>query len=315
MRNNIIVIICIVGIILLSLFYDNHGLLDLNNPINRTILLEIRIPRIIIGILVGVVLSITGYVFQTILSNYLADSFSLGLASGASFGGALAIVLGMTVTMTAVFSIVFSLLTLFIVLFASHHYKYNQQTTWLILMGMFINLFFSSCVYVLLLIFPQKSSHIMNYLFGSINTVNFNDLLILLPITFVGVIIIYCFHKQIEILGLGNDRAIALGVNTETIIYMLLIVTSIMCAILISITGIIGFVGMIIPPFVKLNFKGSRISKLNSILLVAVLMVLIGDFLGRNLLHPIQIPVSIMMCLIGMPILIWVILKQNSKIY
>lgn len=313
MKNNVLVLLSITCVILISLFYDDFGFLDLNEPINRTILFDIRIPRILIGILVGVILSITGYVFQTILNNYLADSFSLGLASGASFGSALAIVLGMSVVMTAVLSIVFSMLTLCIVLFASYQYQYKQQSTWLILMGMFVNLFFSSCVYILLLIFPQKTSDIMNYLFGSINTVNFTDILILLPITVIGVLIIYSFHKQIEILGLGNERAVSLGLRTEMTIYFLLIITSIMCAVLISMTGIIGFVGMIIPPFVKLNFKGSPLSKLNLILLFAVLFVLTGDFLGRVIIYPVQIPVSIMMCLIGMPILVWIILKQNPK--
>lgn len=313
MKNNVLVLLSITCVILISLFYDDFGFLDLNEPINRTILFDIRIPRILIGILVGVILSITGYVFQTILNNYLADSFSLGLASGASFGSALAIVLGMSVVMTAVLSIVFSMLTLCIVLFASYQYQYKQQSTWLILMGMFVNLFFSSCVYILLLIFPQKTSDIMNYLFGSINTVNFTDILILLPITVIGVLIIYSFHKQIEILGLGNERAVSLGLRTEMTIYFLLIITSIMCAVLISMTGIIGFVGMIIPPFVKLNFKGSPLSKLNLILLFAVLFVLTGDFLGRVIIYPVQIPVSIMMCLIGMPILVWIILKQSPK--
>lgn len=313
MRNNCIACGLIVIVIMLSLFYDDFGLLNLNDPVHRTILLEIRVPRILACILVGVILSVTGYVFQSILKNYLADSFSLGLASGASFGSALAIVLGLGVTMTSLFSITFSILTLCIVIIASKFFKFHQQTTWMILIGMFINFFFSSLVYVLVLIVPKKATHVMNYLFGSVNSVGFSDLAILVPVAIIGLIIIYYFHQQVAILGLGNDRARALGLCAETVMYILLITTSIMCAILISMTGIIGFVGMIIPPFVKLNFKGGHLTKLNLTLLIAVLFVLTGDLLGREVLAPVQIPVSIMMCLIGMPLLLWIIIKQNVK--
>lgn len=313
MKNNIIVLSLIIIVILLSLFYDDFGWLDVTDSMGKTILLEIRLPRIITGVLVGIILSITGYVFQTILNNYLADSFSLGLASGASFGSALAIVLGFSITMTTIFSIMFSMITLLIVILASLNHKFTKQTTWMILIGMFINFFFSSLVYVLVLMFPEKATNIMNYLFGSINTVSFKDIMILLPLTCIGLFIIYYFQQQIEILGLGQERAIALGLKTNTLIYMLLITTSVMCAVLISMTGIIGFVGMIIPPFVKMNFKGNHVSKLNLTLLLAVLLVLTGDFLGREILHPVQIPVSIMMCLIGMPLLLWIIIKQSSN--
>lgn len=313
MKNNIIVLTLILIVTLLSLFYDDFGWLDITDPMGKTILLEIRLPRIITGMLVGIILSITGYVFQTVLNNYLADSFSLGLASGASFGSALSIVLGLSITMTAMFSIIFSMITLMIVILASLNNKFNSQTTWMILIGMLINFFFSSLVYVLVLMFPEKSSNIMNYLFGSINSVSFKDIMILLPLTIVGMMIIYFLQQQIEILGLGQDRAIALGLRTNTIIYILLITTSIMCAVLISMTGIIGFVGMIIPPFVKLNFKGNHHAKLNLTILLAVLLVLTGDFLGREMLYPVQIPVSIMMCLMGMPLLLWIIMKQNRN--
>ncbi|MCU7557458.1 FecCD family ABC transporter permease [Macrococcus capreoli] len=313
MKNKLFVFGLIIIVIILSLFYDNNGVLDLNDSINRTVLLEIRLPRVMTGILVGVILSVTGYVFQTILNNYLADSFSLGLASGASFGSALSIVLSMSIAMTMLFSIAFSMLTLFIVLVASRLYHYQQQTTWMILIGMFINFFFSSLVYMLVLIVPNKATHIMNYLFGSISTVSFTDIYILVLVTVIGLMIIYYFHQQIEILGLGTERATSLGLRTDVMIYVLLITTSMMCAVLISMTGIIGFVGMIIPPFVRLNFKGSHLSKLNMTLLIAVLFVLTGDLLGREIVQPVQIPVSIMMCLLGMPLLLWVILQQHVK--
>lgn len=315
MKNNLGLYFCIVVIITISLFYDDFGLLDLNDAMDATILFEIRFPRIIAGIIVGIVLSITGYVFQTILNNNLADSFSLGLASGASFGSAMAVVLGLGIVATSLMSIMMSMLTLLIVLLASHKYRRQTQPVWMILFGMFINLLFSSLLYILVITHPSKATSIMNYLFGSINTVGMTELLMLLPITVIGLIIIYMYHKQIEILSLGNDRATALGVHSEVVTYILLVITSIMCAVLISITGIIGFVGMIIPPFVKLVYNRNNISRMNLTMLYGVLLVLTGDLLGREILNPVQIPVSIMMCLIGMPFFIWIIIKQNMRLF
>lgn len=313
MKNNLGLYCCITVIITISLFYDDFGLLDLNDAMDATILFEIRLPRIIAGIIVGIVLSITGYVFQTILNNNLADSFSLGLASGASFGSAIAVVLGLGIVATGVMSIMMSMLTLVIVILASHRYRRHTQPIWMILFGMFINLLCSSLLYILVIIHPSKATSIMNYLFGSINTVGMTELLMLLPITAIGLIIIYMYHKQIEILSLGNDRATALGIHSEVVTYILLVITSIMCAVLISITGIIGFVGMIIPPFVKLIYNRNNISRMNLTMLYGVLLVLTGDLLGREILNPVQIPVSIMMCLIGTPLLIWIIIKQNMR--
>lgn len=315
MKNNLGLYCCIVVIITISLFYDDFGLLDLNDAMDATILFEIRLPRIIAGIITGIVLSITGYVFQTILNNNLADSFSLGLASGASFGSAMAVVLGLGIVATSLMSITMSMLTLLIVLLASHKYRRQTQPVWMILFGMFINLLCSSLLYILVITHPSKATSIMNYLFGSINTVGMTELLMLLPVTVIGLIIIYMYHKQIEILSLGNDRATALGVHSEVVTYILLVITSIMCAVLISITGIIGFVGMIIPPFVKLVYNRNNISRMNLTMLYGVLLVLIGDLLGREILNPVQIPVSIMMCLIGMPFFIWIIIKQNMRLF
>lgn len=296
-------------IICCHLFFDN-GWLDLTDPLNQSILLEVRIPRVIMGIVAGIVLSISGLTFQIILRNNLADSFSLGIASGASLGSAFGVIAGLSLVMIAVSGIVMSLITLIIVILFSIVIKAGHQSVWVILTGMFINLFCSSVLYMLVLFVPDKTRNIMNYLFGTLGNVSLSEVFIVLPISIIGILLLYYYHRPLELLSLGQEHAHVLGLEATRSMYFLLTIASITTAILISFTGIIGFVGMVIPPFVRFFTRGNFVSKMHTTALLGIVLILLGDFLGKVIMPPVQIPVSIMMCLIGFPLLIITTIKQ-----
>lgn len=296
-------------IICCHLFFDN-GWLDLTDPLNQSILLEVRIPRVIMGIVAGIVLSISGLTFQIILRNNLADSFSLGIASGASLGSAFGVIAGLSLVMIAVSGIVMSLITLIIVILFSIVIKAGHQSVWVILTGMFINLFCSSVLYMLVLFVPDKTRNIMNYLFGTLGNVSLSEVFIVLPTSIIGILLLYYYHRPLELLSLGQEHAHVLGLEATRSMYFLLTIASITTAILISFTGIIGFVGMVIPPFVRFFTRGNFVSKMHTTALLGIVLILLGDFLGKVIMPPVQIPVSIMMCLIGFPLLIITTIKQ-----
>ncbi|WP_165980990.1 FecCD family ABC transporter permease [Macrococcoides canis] len=296
-------------IICCHLFFDN-GWLDLTDPLNQSILLEVRIPRVIMGIVAGIVLSISGLTFQIILRNNLADSFSLGIASGASLGSAFGVIAGLSLVMIAVSGIVMSLITLIIVILFSIVIKAGHQSVWVILTGMFINLFCSSVLYMLVLFVPDKTRNIMNYLFGTLGNVSLSEVFIVLPISIIGILLLYYYHRPLELLSLGQEHAHVLGLEATRSMYLLLTIASITTAILISFTGIIGFVGMVIPTFVRFFTRGNFVSKMHTTALLGIVLILLGDFLGKVIMPPVQIPVSIMMCLIGFPLLIITTIKQ-----
>ncbi|WP_330049393.1 iron ABC transporter permease [Macrococcoides canis] len=296
-------------IICCHLFFDN-GWLDLTDPLNQSILLEVRIPRVIMGIVAGIVLSISGLTFQIILRNNLADSFSLGIASGASLGSAFGVIAGLSLVMIAVSGIVMSLITLIIVILFSIVIKAGHQSVWVILTGMFINLFCSSVLYMLVLFVPDKTRNIMNYLFGTLGNVSLSEVFIVLPTSIIGILLLYYYHRPLELLSLGQEHAHVLGLEATRSMYLLLTIASITTAILISFTGIIGFVGMVIPTFVRFFTRGNFVSKMHTTALLGIVLILLGDFLGKVIMPPVQIPVSIMMCLIGFPLLIITTIKQ-----
>ena len=296
-------------IICCHLFFDN-GWLDLTDSLNQSILLEVRIPRVIMGVVAGIVLSLSGLTFQIILRNNLADSFSLGIASGASLGSAFGIIAGLSLVMIAVSGIVMSLITLIVVILLSIMIKASHQSVWVVLTGMFINLFCSSVLYMLILFVPDKTRDIMNYLFGTLGNVSLSEVLIVLPISIIGILLLYYYHRPLELLSLGQEHAHVLGLEAKRSMYLLLTIASITTAILISFTGVIGFVGMVIPPSVRFFTRGNFVSKMHTTALLGIVLILLGDFLGKVIMPPVQIPVSIMMCIIGLPLLIITTIKQ-----
>lgn len=266
------------------------------------IVTEVRLPRTLLGLLTGFVLALTGAVFQTIFSNKLADSFTLGIAGGASLGSAIGVVLGVS---AAGLSITGSLMTLVIVIVLTQLCFRSNQRIGMVLFGMFINFFCSSALYGLVIFWPGRTRQLLNYLFGSIGTAGWQDIAILLPVTVFGTIGLLMLSRAVSIVANGETIARGVGVNDRQTTYIALTIASVMTAVLISMTGIIGFVGLIIPQL----FNG--IKKLLTIGLMGGLSVIMADFLGNNMITPIQLPVSVPLSLAGLPLLLMIILKKG----
>ncbi|GGB11881.1 iron ABC transporter permease [Macrococcus hajekii] len=268
------------------------------------IIRDIRLPRTLLGLLAGFILAVTGLVFQTVFGNKLADSFTLGLAGSASLGSALGIILGISVVMV---SIMMSLLALLFIIYLTHTYFRRSQRIGMILFGLFINFFCSSALYGLVVLWPGRSRQLMNYLFGSIGTATWTDIGLLMPLTLVGTAGLFWLARAITIVASGETLARGVGINDQIIIYISLSIASVMTAVLISTTGIIGFVGLIIPQL----FSGMK--QFWSVGITGSIAVMSADFLGNNLLAPIQLPVSVPLSLAGLPLLLLMMLKKEAR--
>ncbi len=281
-------------------------------PLEWSILTDIRLPRLLLGLMAGFILAITGAVFQTMFNNPLADSFSLGIASGASFGSALGIVLGLSLTMTALASIVSSLSTLVVVILLTYQLFHAHQKTGMVLFGMFINFFFSSALYGLVILRPDESRSLLNYLFGSVGSAEWQDIIILIPVILIGTGFLLYHARAIAIMATGETIARSLGISTTTLMYVILTVASIMTAVLISMTGIIGFVGLIVPQLYR-TMNDRFTVKLLWTGVVGSLAVIMSDFLGNIILSPVQIPVSVILAFLGLPLLLVITIRTVRK--
>lgn len=300
--------------ITISLFVGSTGVTwKIDNQLDWTIFYKLRVPRTLLALIAGMGLVISGQIYQTILNNPLADSFTLGLASGATFGSALAVFIGVSVWFVPLFSIFFSLLTLIVIVFITETMVKTFHVATMILSGIFIGAFFNSALYILLLLKPDKVNSMVSYMFGSVSSAEKLTVEITGGVTLICILILFGMSHFIKMIQLGDDKAITLGVNVRLISWCCLLIAAIMTAVIISFTGIIGFIGMIVPQVVRRVYKVPISIQMILNLLIGGSLLLIADTVGRVILSPIQIPVGIVLSIIAIPIMMYLMITEQRK--
>lgn len=298
----------------ISLFVGSTGITwKFDNQLEWTIFYKLRVPRTLLALIAGMGLVMSGQIYQTILNNPLADSFTLGLASGATFGSALAIFIGVSIWFVPLFSIFFSLLTLIVVVLITETMVKTFHVATMILSGIFIGAFFSSALYILLLIKPDKVNSMVSYMFGSVSSAEKITVEITGIVTLICILILFMMSHYIKMIQLGEDKATTLGVNVRLISWTCLLLAAIMTAVIISFTGIIGFIGMIVPQVVRRVYKVPINVQMMLNLLIGGALLLIADTVGRIIISPIQIPVGIILSIIAMPIMMYLMITEQRK--
>jgi len=301
-------IVFIIISLLLSLFW---GLGDISDTLSQTILYQVRIPRTLQALLAGVGLTLAGHMFQTLLNNPLADSFTLGLASGATFGSGLAFVIGVSFIWLPIFSVLFSIMTLILVIVLTSVMSRGYPVRTLILAGIMIGALFNAFLYVLIIFNQEKMNNIVNYMFGGFSSAEYNEVIYIGIVLSIGMIILLSLVSKIKILQLGDLRAQSLGLNVRSVTYSVLLIASIITAVIVAYVGVIGFIGMVIPQLVRRSraHYNLRQQMLLNIVIGGTIMVL-SDWLGSVVLDPFQVPASIILALLGIPVLFYIIATQ-----
>lgn len=301
-------IVFIIISLLLSLFW---GLGDISDTLSQTILYQVRIPRTLQALLAGVGLTLAGHMFQTLLNNPLADSFTLGLASGATFGSGLAVVIGDSFIWLPIFSVLFSIMTLLLVIVLTSVMSRGYPVRTLILAGIMIGALFNAFLYVLIIFNQEKMNNIVNYMFGGFSSAEYNEVIYIGIVLSIGMIILLSLVSKIKILQLGDLRAQSLGLNVRSVTYSVLLIASIITAVIVAYVGVIGFIGMVIPQLVRRSraHYNLRQQMLLNIVIGGTIMVL-SDWLGSVVLDPFQVPASIILALLGIPVLFYIMATQ-----
>ncbi|MBF2752968.1 MULTISPECIES: iron ABC transporter permease [Staphylococcus] len=301
-------IVFIIISLLLSLFW---GLGEISDTLSQTILYQVRIPRTLQALLAGVGLTLAGHMFQTLLNNPLADSFTLGLASGATFGSGLAVVIGVSFIWLPIFSVLFSIMTLILVIVLTSVMSRGYPVRTLILAGIMIGALFNAFLYVLIIFNQEKMNNIVNYMFGGFSSAEYNEVIYIGIVLSIGMIILLSLVSKIKILQLGDLRAQSLGLNGRSVTYSVLLIASIITAVIVAYVGVIGFIGMVIPQLVRRSraHYNLRQQMLLNIVIGGTIMVL-SDWLGSVVLDPFQVPASIILALLGIPVLFYIMATQ-----
>lgn len=309
-RSIVIWLIILLISVLVSLCWD---LGSLNDAFNQTILLKVRLPRVLEAMLTGATLTIAGHMFQTILNNPLADSFTLGLASGASLGSGLALFLGLSFLWVPFFSIAFSLITLVLVLGLTVILSRGYPIRVLIILGLMIGALFNALLYMLVLINPRKMNSIANYLFGGFASAEYHDVIIIALTMIVAMVILFSMKNGIKLLQVGELKSQSLGLNVQNVMFIMLAVSSMITAVVVAYVGIIGFIGMIVPQLLRRFYWQYELgTQMVLNLIVGSTVMVVADFIGGTMIQPVQIPASIIMALLGVPVLFYILFTQTK---
>ncbi len=286
------------------------------DPVTAAVVADVRLPRILAAVLVGGVLAVCGTVFQAILLNPLADPYTLGISSGAAFGASLVIVLqvfGLALPSTfsvPLFAFAGSVATLFAVLGLAAGDRRLSSTS-LILSGVIVAAILSAAIGFLKFLADEQVGIIIFWLMGSLSGVSWQNIFVLTPVALAGLAVCLLYGRELNIMAAGERAAATLGVNTVRLRWILLVVCSLMTAICVSVSGIIGFVGLIIPHLLRHVIGPDNRWLIGLSFLGGGLLLLFADTLTRAVL-PSEVPIGVLTALIGGPFFC-VIFKKRQQ--
>lgn len=285
----------------------------------ETIIMSLRLPRIFMAMLVGAGLSMSGVVFQGIFKNPLADPYILGISSGASLGAALAIAFGSQAIffgfgLISLSAFLGAFLVMFLVYFIAKAGG-KLVTNTLILSGVAISFMCSSFISMLIIASRENTTRIVFWTMGSLTSANGTKLLVMLPIILIGFILLLAFSKDINILSSGDETAVSMGINVNKVKFILLGICSLITAISVAFTGVIGFVGLIIPHAIRLLSGPDHKHLLPLSALSGAIFLVICDTIARVVMAPTEIPIGAITALFGAPFFIYLLIKSKKKVF
>ncbi len=295
-----------------------NNLIDTSDikEVYEVIIWKVRLPRIMQASLVGGALAVVGCTFQAIFRNSLADPHILGISSGASLGATLAILSGITLNflglgMTSIFAFVGAVLSVLLV------YKVGClggkfMTTNLLLTGTAIGTMLSSFISLLMIYNREQLEKVYLWQLGSFSSANWNKVIFLTVISLLCVITIFMFARDLNVILTGDDVASSLGIDIVRVKNILILVCALLVASSVSVSGTIGFVGLIIPHCMKLIVGSDHKFLILFSYFGGASFMVICDTIARTIAQPTEIPVGVITAVFGAPYFIY-LLYRNTK--
>lgn len=285
---------------------------------NNTILLQIRLPRILLAGLVGAALAVAGVSFQGVLRNDLADPYIIGTSSGAALGASCAIMLGLgnlinNIPFIPVIAFVSSMITMLVIYNLARSGNKLPTETFL-LAGVVMGSFLWALVSFMFIIAKEDLPKIVFWMMGTFNYQGFGHIILLLPYFLVSFIFLYFLSYKLNILSLGEEHASNLGLSVEKSKFYIILFATLMTSAAVAVSGMIGFVGLMIPHIMR-NITGPDHRILYPVSAFAGAIFLIwADNLSRILISPSEVPVGIITALCGAPFFFYLLKARKSKI-
>ena len=291
---------------------------DAPEGVATSIILSVRLPRVLCVALVGAALSLTGTSMQGLLRNPLADSSTLGVSSGASLGAVFAIAIGFTIpglqfAGTMVMAMAFAFLSLVIILSLAYRLDYSLETNTIILVGVIFSMFASSIMSFFITFSGDKLRTITFWTMGSLAQSSYLSALVLLIALIVFGSILVTRARELNAFAIGEDNARHVGVNVRRVKMTVMVTVSCLVGVCVSIGGTIGFVGLVMPHMARMVVGPNHKKLLPASLFSGAIFLMLADLVGRTVLRPLELPIGVVTSFIGSVAFVYIFYAARKR--
>lgn len=273
------------------------------------ILMKIRVPRVLVAALVGASLALSGCLLQGVMRNPLASPNIIGVSSGAGLAAVTVLILfpGYYYLVTPVAFLGACATTIIVYSLA---WTGNTSPLRLVLSGIAVSSFLGAGSNALMIFFPDRVQNVIGFMVGSLSMITWKDFMLMWPYTLTGFLLSMLFSSPFNILLLGDETATSLGVKVERIRMFFILISSLLAASAVSVVGLLGFVGLIVPHLARLLIGNNARYLIPGSTLLGMIIVIGCDMIGRIVLRPLELPVGIIMALLGGPFFLYLLRKK-----
>lgn len=299
-----------------TIFYHIMG--DVHNTAYDYFIIELRMPRIVIGLIAGAGLAVCGAVMQSIMMNPLTDPYTTGVSSGAMFGVTISMVLGFSLASGQMGilanAFIFALIPTAIMIAVSK--IKDMSPTILVMAGIAVMYVFDAMTTMIKLWATDSTlSEIYIWSVGSLTFAGWEAVPYLLGIVVPGILIMMVLSRQINVLTTGDENATAMGVNVNQVRRALLVVIALVASTIVAFTGLIGFVGLIAPHVCRIFVGADNRFMIPASAMFGAMMLILADLIGRTIIAPSIIQVGVITSFLGGPMFLWLLLRKGSKVW
>jgi len=285
----------------------------------ETIILQMRLPRVTLGFLVGASLSVAGASFQGLLRNPLADPYTIGVSSGAALGATIALFFQTTLGITfqpgiPFFAFLGALIALFFIYNLARVGRVVPVTT-LLLAGVVVSSFLSAVISLLMLLAGEHIRGIFFWLVGGLSLRTWSHVFLVLPYVIIGSAVIFFWSRDLNVILLGEESAANLGIDVERVKKIVLVAASLITGAVVSVSGMIGFVGLIIPHGVRMIVGPDHRVLIPTSALAGGIYLIWIDSLARVVMAPVEVPVGIITAFLGAPFFIYLLRSKRKDFH
>lgn len=293
-----------------------------SKSLETSILLEIRLPRVLLGILVGMGLATAGVMLQGLLRNPLADPYVIGTSSGATLGALVA------TQLRQIFPnwVAFSTFTFYIIIFlfaflatmSAYFLARSQKQVSIInllLCGMIVSTFCGALILLFFVLQHKESFSVFLFLMGNLSEGHWPLIITSGVIIIVGIMLSLLFSRHLNILSLGEEKAQHLGIEVEKFKFLIFALVSLIVSAAVAISGAIGFVGLIVPHMTRFLTGPDHKILIPASALSGGILLILADDIARTAVQPIEIPVGVIMSMVGAPFFLWLLRKKRQSKY